>query len=117
MQVLGVEREVGSFFTVDSASEIGTAVVVIGKGRNSVLVLKDTLSDHNGVACLTSGQRKFLLIWSNCAGSACGDNFTFTVVDALAVRVVAGKSGDCDEQCASRLTGSRLPLKLNSRRN
>ena len=114
VQVLGVEQQVGDFFTIDSAA--GNArVVVIADGQRS-LVVNDALSDHNGVACLTTKPWPSLLIWSKCSGTACGDDFGFTVIDVERLRLVSGAAGECDAKCAQRLTGSRLPLELNSRR-
>lgn len=109
VQVLGVERQVEDFFT-NSGS---TRVVVIGEGRETIVTLEEELSDHVGVACVGEGAQKFLLVWSNCAGTACGDEFTFTVVDAAGPRVLA-RSPDCDTGCAEALTGSNLPTRLNA---
>ncbi len=115
VQVLGVERQVGNFFTVDAPA--GNArVVVIAEGGQRSLTIEDSLSDHNGVACLTAKPSPYLLIWSNCSGTACGDDFGFTVIDVERLRIVSGAAGECDQKCAQRLTGSRLPLELNSRR-
>lgn len=114
IQVLGVVDQVENFFTVDSGSD-NTRIVVIAEGGQRSLVLKGELSDYNGVACLVGGSTPFLLVWSNCAGSACGDDFTFTVVDVEKLRKISGPTSACDAQCAYRLTGDRLPLELNRR--
>ena len=79
------------------------------------MVLKEALSDYNGVACVSKGPTKYLLVWSNCGGTACGDRFNFTVVDVKQLRILAGGKALCDEHCASRLTGNKLPLRLNQR--
>ncbi|HEX8643891.1 MAG TPA: hypothetical protein VF702_08260 [Allosphingosinicella sp.] len=112
VQVLGVAAQHEDFFTIDPAS--GTSqVVVIGQGpRRSVAV---PLSDHNGVACVTNGMRRYVLIWSNCGGTACGNDFSFTAVDVERVRRVAGSGLNCDASCAHRITGSDLSLRLNRR--
>ncbi len=112
IQVLGVKDEAGDHFTVDPSSELGSAVVVLGGATK--LVLKDAISDYNGVACVTKGTQKFVLIWHQCAGSACGDDYYFTVVDALSARRLTGKDSDCDSRCATQLTGSNIPAKLNT---
>jgi hypothetical protein len=115
VQVLGVKQQVGNFFTIDAPA--GNArVVVIAEGGQRLLTVEDVLSDHNGVACLTTKPSPNLLIWSKCGGTACGDDFAFTVVDVERLRIVSGAAGDCDARCAQRLTGSRFPLELNSRR-
>lgn len=115
VQVLGVERQVGNFFTVDAPA--GNArVAVIAEGGQRLLTVEDALSDYNGVACLTTKPSPHLLVWSKCGGTACGDDFDFTVIDVERLRLVSGAAGECDAKCAQRLTGSRLPLELNSRR-
>lgn len=115
VQVLGVEQQVGDFFTIDPSA--GNArVVIIAEGGQRSLVVEDALSDHNGVACLTTKRSPSLLIWSKCSGTACRDDFGFTVIDVERLRLVSGAAGECDEKCAQRLTGSRLPVELNSRR-
>jgi hypothetical protein len=114
VQVLGVREQVDYFFTVDAAADVARVVVIAPGGQRS-LVLKDVLSDHNGVACVTNGATKYLLLWSNCGGTACGDDFSFTVVDVKQLRVLAGGKTACNEQCAARLTGSKLPQRLNRR--
>lgn len=115
VQVLGVLQQVDDFFTVDGGSAEGPSVVVIAPGGRRSLVVKDALSDHNGVACVSKGPSKYVLVWSNCGGTACGDDFNFTVVDVKQLRVLAGGKASCNEHCASRLTGSKLPLKINER--
>jgi hypothetical protein len=112
VQVLGVKEQIGNFFTIDGNAR----VVIIADGGQRSLTIEDALSDYNGVACLTTKRSPYLLIWSNCAGTACGDDFGFTVIDVERLRIVSGAAGDCDAKCAQRLTGSRLPLELNSRR-
>jgi hypothetical protein len=111
VQILGVERDVGYFFTVDSAA--GNAdVVLIGGGGRKQLSLKPFLSDHNGVACVGRSAKR-LLFWSNCSGTACGDEFGFTVVDVMALKIVAGGPNSCSARCASIASGSDLPSRLN----
>lgn len=109
IQVLGVERQEKTYFTSDGVA----TVVVIGSGGKPTLDLKDAVSDYTGVACIKNGQKKYVLIWSNCSGSACGDDFNFTVVDTQPVFEVAGGRDACNAQCAFGITKSRLPFVLN----
>jgi hypothetical protein len=109
VQVLGVERQEKTYFTSDGVA----TVVVIGSGGRPSLDLKDAVSDYTGVACVRNGERKYVLIWSNCSGSACGDDFNFTVVDTQPVIEVAGGRDACNAQCAFGITKSRLPFLLN----
>jgi hypothetical protein len=109
VQVLGVERQEKTYFTSDGVATI----VVIGAGGRPSLDLKDAVSDYTGVACVRNGIKKYLLIWSNCSGSACGDDFNFTVVDTQPVVEVAGGRDACNAQCAFGITKSRLPFLLN----
>jgi hypothetical protein len=113
VQVHGVKDDVGDFFSIDSNAS--ARIIVIRKSGKRELVLNDVFSDHNGVACVGTGSRKYLLIWSRCGGTACGDDFGFTVVDIKIPQVLAGGGRECDEHCAARITGSRIPLQLNSR--
>lgn len=115
VQVLGVLKQVDGFFTVDSGSAEGPSVVVIAAGGADSLTLKEVLSDYNGVACVSKGPAKYLLVWSKCGGSACGDDFDFTVVDIARLRVAAGGKVPCDDRCAASITGSDLPLAINGR--
>jgi hypothetical protein len=109
VQVLGVQRQEKTYYTSDGAA----SVVVIGSGGRPTLDLKDAVSDYTGVACVRNGARKYVLIWSNCSGSACGDDFNFTVVDTQPVVEVAGGRDACNAQCAFGITKSRLPFLLN----
>lgn len=113
VQVHGVARDNGDFFGIDPNA--GARVVVIREAGRRELVLSDVFSDHNGVACVNNRGKRYLLIWSNCGGTACGDDFSFTVVDVDVPRVVAGGNTECDARCAARITGSRIPTDLNNR--
>ncbi|HMO74200.1 MAG TPA: hypothetical protein PKD48_02570 [Sphingopyxis sp.] len=109
VQVLGVAQEEDGFFKGSIGG--GSAVVVIGDGGAPVLEIREQLSDHNGVACVTGTAGPRLLIWSNCGGSACGDDFAFTVVDPAVAAIVSDE--DCDAACAASLSGSSLPFEVN----
>lgn len=113
VQVLGVVDQSETSFTTDVSATDQASIVVIAPGGRRHLILRNMLSDYNGVACVTKSGAKLLLIWSNCGGTACPDAFNFTVVDVRGLRVIAGGLASCDAQCATRLTGSRLPFVLN----
>lgn len=137
VRVLGVARVVDNFFDIDSDARIiirvfqedhtkdviapDTGAIIVPGGSTKELILNSdsgVLSDHNGVACVatTSGSR--LLVWSNCAGSACGDDFSFFVIDPERLVFLAPqdpRKGQCDEKCASQLLGNQLPQKINGR--
>lgn len=112
VQILGVAEDHGDFFTVDSAGS-NSAIVVLGDDGSAEI--RRELSDHNGVACVGPASSPKVLIWSNCGGTACGDDFDFTVVTTGTPRIISDPDSGCDAACAARLTRSDLPHKINSR--
>lgn len=113
VRVMGVERIVGNFYTVD----LDSAKIIIRSNAKDLILDEHSgaLSDHNGIACLNTKSGQRLLVWSNCNGSACG-NFSFTVIDPEKAIILAPKNPakeSCDEKCATKLTGSRLPQQVN----
>jgi hypothetical protein len=115
VQVLGVlyEEETDHFYVTDLPA---ANVIVNARGiPPRSLELKNALSDHNGVACLPKDGTHYSLVWSRCGGTACGDDFDFTVVDVEKLKIVAGGGGEnsCDERYAATITGSSLPRRLN----
>jgi hypothetical protein len=116
VRVLGVTNASDGFYENDSDS--GIIIRSGGKELNISEGGGDILSDHNGVACVPTKSGKRLLVWSNCAGSACGDNFSFFVFDPERLALIAPKDPrkeQCDENCASRILGSSLPQQINGR--
>jgi hypothetical protein len=111
VQVLGVREQNGDFYSVDGSSDTYD-VVVIREPRRQIS-LKKYLSDYNGVDCLTSGSAKRLLVWSNCSGSACGNGYSFVIVDPESLEILAGGDGNCNSLCAARVLGTDIPLKLD----
>jgi hypothetical protein len=112
VQVLGVREQNGDFYSIDASSD--TYDILLIREPRRQLSLKKFLSDYNGVDCLTSGSAKKLLVWSNCAGSACGYGYSFVVVDPEDLEIVAGEDGNCNSLCAARILGSDLPLKIDN---
>jgi hypothetical protein len=108
VQVLGVRDEDNDFFSVDGNADI----VVIREGGRQQVSLKRYMSDYNGVACVGSNLQKRVLVWSDCAGTACGNGYSFTVVDPSNLRILAGGAAPCDAACAAKITGSRIPSSL-----
>jgi hypothetical protein len=116
VRVLGVKNVAGNFYGID----LDAGKIIIRSGPTKELVLSSSsgvLSDHNGVACVSTKSGNRLLVWSNCSGSTCGDNFSFFVIDPERLTFLAPKDprkGQCDAKCASQLLGNQLPQKINS---
>jgi hypothetical protein len=115
VRVLGVTDVIDNFYGID----LDAGKIIIRSGLNKELILgadSGVLSDHNGVACVSTKSGSRLLIWSNCSGSACGDNFSFFVIDPERLVFLAPKDprkGQCDDSCASQLLGNKLPKRIN----
>lgn len=114
VRILGVEdySENLNFYKVDIDS--GNIIV---RGNNFEVDAKDLLSDHNGVSCMDSSKSnaKYVMIWSNCSGSACGDDFSFYFIDPKNGKNVTpkSKSNICDANCASQFLGNNSPKSIN----
>jgi hypothetical protein len=107
--IMGVTEINNDIFEVNNGS-------LIVKTAAKELILTEMLSDYNGVACVKTRSADRLLIWSNCNGSACGEDFHFNIIDPQKLTVLAPKKGKlCDDKCASKILGNRLPQKINSR--
>ena len=78
------------------------------------------LSDHNRVRCVPTRNGNRLVVWSNCAGSACGDDGSYAIIDVDRGTILKPnldtKPGQafvpapkemCDAACAERLLGVR----------
>ena len=113
VRIIGITLSTGAFFDID---QDGGVIVRQLHMPEVHLTQNNGLSDHNGVACIhTAAGASHLLIWSACGGSACGDDFGFTVIEVDRPRIVSPK--DCNKACASKLTGgSNIPFVLNGRR-
>lgn len=64
-------------------------------------------SDHNMFACLKAKPGQVLVINSNCGGSACGDEGTYTIIDVTKmVRLTdEPKKNLCGDECANKILG------------
>jgi len=109
IRVMGVTSTVGNQFGIDS-----DAAVVIVRQAGKELSLRDMLSDHNAVACVTTSTGDKLLIGSACGGSACPDSFSFVVVDPKRVQTLAPRkpTESCDERCAEKALGAKIPASM-----
>lgn len=118
VRVLGVTNVVDNFYAVEQ--DAGKIIVRSGSAKDLVLTSESgVLSDHNGVECVSTKSGNRLLIWSNCSGSSCGDDFSFYVIDPERLVFLAPKDprkDQCDEKCASKVLGNNLPQKINSRK-
>lgn len=111
VQVMGVENIVGNFFTFGTQ----TSDTIIRSDNTKELIFKD-YSDYNGIACVPTKSGSKLLIWSNCAGNACGDDFSFVVIDPEIPAYLAPQNpskGTCDQNCASKILENYFPHKIN----
>jgi len=143
VSVLAVSQVVDNFYEMETNGELEISNLTIGqaivfrKSRGSAKLkqlrsgaeqdltprgIASPLSDHNGIACIRTGSAikaksgaEMILTWSNCAGSACGGDWSFTIInpETLAVDGAAVKGGSCDANCAAKKLGhAKLPLKL-----
>lgn len=108
VRVLGVTSVNSDMFGIDLDS--GQVIVRNRAASPNEIVVKSFLSDHNGVACVGPTGAETVLLWSACGGTACGDDFSFMVIDPRRMVVVAD---DCDAHCAASATSSVVPLRLN----
>lgn len=113
VRVLGVSSVNSDMFGIDLDS--GQVIVRNRAASPDEIIVKDFLSDHNGVACVGPTGFESLLLWSVCGGTACGDDFSFMVINPRRMVVVAGGDRDepCDARCAASVTSSVVPLRLN----
>ena len=115
VRVLGVKKVISNFYTIDLDAG---RIIIRSAGEELVLDANDgTLSDHNGIACVPTESGSRLLVWSNCSGSVCGDDFSFVIVDPERLVILAPKDPykeTCHAKCASKLLGNELPQKINS---
>jgi hypothetical protein len=116
VRVLGVTSVTGDIFGID----IDSGKIIVRQLRKPEVILDSNngMSDHTGISCIDYEGKSRLLVWSNCAGTACGDEYTFTVIDADNPKVLAPSGPivtSCDEVCAYALTGNKLPLKMNGK--
>jgi hypothetical protein len=115
VRVSGIEKVSGNSFSIDM--DLGK--IVVKTMQNKELVISSgsgVLSDYNGTACVSTESGSRLLVWSNCAGSACGESFSFFVIDPERLVFLAPQNPSnerCDERCASQLLGNQLPKKIN----
>ncbi len=74
------------------------------------------ISDQNGVACLPVKNRKLLLVWGKCGGSACHD-YQYMVIDPQSLTMVEprNRSSICGAKCAHDALGGLLPETLLNR--
>jgi len=112
VRILGVTSVSDEAFYLDP-----DASIIVRRPPEPDLRIDDEgiISDRNGVACLSYEGQARLLIWAACGGSACSDEYSFTVIDPDKLKIISPKNseGGCDEMCAYSLTGSRLPWELN----
>lgn len=90
-------------------------VLKVGEKIETLSVKNGALSDYLGVNCMVNPKgRKFLLLRTNCSGSACGEQFHHVIFDTKNLKIINPlDSARCDEKCfkknASRL--SIIPIK------
>lgn len=114
MRVLGISSINGDTFGIDIDS--GRVIVRNRAASTHEIVVRDFLSDHNGVACVGPAGLESVLLWSTCGGSACSDDFGFMVINPRRMVIVAGAdhlNKPCDARCAASATSSVVPLRLN----
>ncbi|WP_420997273.1 hypothetical protein ACKI2N_033315 [Cupriavidus sp. 30B13] len=106
VRVMGVTSTYGDRFGIDL-----DAAVIIVRQAGKEMALRNSLSDHNSIACVPTSKGDRLLVGSACAGSACPDSYSYFVIDPKETAVlVPKKAGDaCDERCAEKVLGVKVP--------
>ena len=82
---------------------------VLIRNANADKSLAYALSDYNQISCVSGSKGDFLVIGSSCAGSACGDEMSYTIMHMKSMFVFpqVGSDDVCDQQCVQTLTGSK----------
>lgn len=115
VRVMGMIDPVDNYFSIEQ--DTGKIIVRSSSATNDLILSHENiLSDYNGVACVETKSGDKLLIWSNCGGSVCGDNFSFYVIDPKSLKFIAPKDpkkGSCDDDCATKVLGNNFPKKVN----
>jgi hypothetical protein len=122
VMVFGVSGYVEDTFTIEgeAAKVIVRVPRSMSTSTSNQLVLfpgNGVLSDYNGIACISARGTNKLLIWSDCAGSACGRGFSFFVIDPekpVMIMPKNPKDGSCNYECATREIGSKLPAHIKA---
>ena len=67
------------------------------------------LSDYNITHCIQTKNGARLLVGSICAGSSCGDEFSYYVIDPKNGSILPGKGSkkNCDAKCANQALGMK----------
>lgn len=118
MIVQGISETLGNVFTADL--EDATKIIIRNRSGREFVFWQNgpLLSDYNGLACISGKNDHRLLFWNNCAGSVCGDEYRFFIMDVKRLRFLAPAnpdSGLCDEACAVRWLGRDFPRWLITR--
>lgn len=113
LEVSGDRFDNKEHFQLDFSGNPG---LVLRTGK-SEFFYRDPLSDFNVVQCVTGKDGPRLLIASQCGGSACGESYSFSIIDPKtgAIFPAKGSKQECDAQCASKMLGSKIPLQIEAR--
>lgn len=109
VRVLGMSDEYAtSSFDYDAGR-----ILVRSDGGEMVLGTDNVINDYNSITCMTDRKgRALLVIAGQCAGSACGDEADYYIIDPVRREFVAPrdpKAGTCDRACATRALGREAP--------
>lgn len=112
--VLGIRDTYGDFFSTDL--DAGQIIIRHPSGRQLAFGTDSPLmDDHSGLACISGKNGHRLLFWNNCAGSVCGEDWSFFILDLKRLRFLAPANihrGSCDKACAIRWLGASFPAWL-----
>jgi hypothetical protein len=113
VRVMGITTFTDKMF----ASEPDEAKIIVRNRPMPELNIKP--DDYTGLACIHVEGKTFILIWGVCGGSACGEDYSFIVVDPKTMKILTPDHlrDPCDAKCAANLTGSALPYRINSKSN
>lgn len=113
IRVMGITEVLDDFFTTDVDAGV---IIVRVEGKKDLQINYPIVDDATGIACISTKQGGRLLIWSNCSGNGyrCGNGFSFFIVDPERQLFIVPKdpiNDRCDDECATRSLGSKLPLE------
>lgn len=103
----------------DGGSLIPSHGVITIKGEKATLTIGDEsasgiyLQDQNKLHCLASPKGPRLVLASYCFGRDCAE-VDYRVIDPATARVISQQTSaeECDEACAEKALGTRLPEGL-----
>lgn len=113
--VTGVLQTVGDRFLHLDHDTGAVIIYTTTTNKELKLAMGGYVDTYTGVSCVPTKSGNRLLIWSNCGGNGC-PSFDFALVDpdkAIVLWPRNPKTETCDEKCATKLLGRKLPVDLS----